>query len=165
LKHALKMKLKDQVFTELLKANEIEVPAALIDSEIDNLRRQAIQQFGGQDANIDPNMLPKEMFEAQAQRRVSVGLLVQEVVKANDMKADEQRVRETVEEMAETYQEPQQVIDWYYSNDQILNQIKSLVLEDQVVDHLLASATVTEKAVAYEEAIKPAQQQAEETEA
>ncbi|MBR9828270.1 MAG: trigger factor [Oceanospirillales bacterium] len=158
LKQALKMKLKDQVFSELLKVNAIDVPAALIDSEIDNLRRQAIQQFGGENANIDPNMLPKEMFEEQAKRRVSVGLLVQEVVKTNKLEANEDRVRETVEEMASTYQDPQQVIDWYYSNDQVLNQIKSLVLEDQVVDHLVASATVTEKTVPYEEAIKPAQQ-------
>ena len=157
LTQALKMKLKDQVFNQLLKANAIDVPAALIDDEIDNLRRQAIQQFGGQDANIDPNMLPKEMFEEQAKRRVSIGLLVQEVVKTNELEANEDRVRETVEEMAATYQDPQQVIDWYYSNDQILNQIKSLVLEDQVVDHLVASATVTEKAVPYEEAIQPAQ--------
>lgn len=161
LKQALKMKLKDQVFTQLLKVNDIDVPAALIDSEIDNLRRQAIQQFGGPDANIDPNMLPKEMFEAQAKRRVSVGLLVQEVVKSNELTADEDRVRETVEEMASTYQDAQQVIDWYYGNDQILNQIKSLVLEDQVVDHLAASAKVTEKVVPYEEAIQPAQQQAD----
>ncbi len=159
LKQALKMKLKDQVFTQLLKVNAIDVPAALIDSEIDNLRRQAIQQFGGQDANIDPNMLPKEMFEDQAKRRVSVGLLVQEVVKTAELEANEDRVRETVEEMASTYQDAQQVIDWYYGNDQILNQIKSLVLEDQVVDHLVASAKVTEKAVPYEEAIQPAQQQ------
>jgi len=158
LTQALKMKLKDQVFNQLLKVNEIDVPAALIDDEIDNLRRQAIQQFGGADAGIDPNMLPKEMFEEQAKRRVSVGLLVQEVVKSSELKADDDRVRETIEEMASTYQDPQQVIDWYYNNDQILNQIKSLVLEDQVVDHLVASATVTEKAVSYEEAIQPAQQ-------
>ncbi len=165
LKQALKMKLKDQVFTQLLKVNAIDVPAALIDSEIDNLRRQAIQQFGGQDANIDPNMLPKEMFEDQAKRRVSVGLLVQEVVKTAELEANEDRVRETVEEMASTYQDAQQVIDWYYGNDQILNQIKSLVLEDQVVDHLVASAKVTEKAVPYEEAIQPAQQQEEAADA
>ncbi|GAA0794329.1 trigger factor [Marinobacterium sediminicola] len=165
LKQALKMKLKDQVFTQLLKVNDIEVPSALIDSEIDNLRRQAIQQFGGPNANIDPNMLPKEMFEDQAKRRVSVGLLVQEVVKTAELKADEDRVRETIEEMASTYQDAQQVIDWYYGNDQILNQIKSLVLEDQVVDHLVASAKVTEKVVPYEEAIQPAQQQAEAAEA
>lgn len=161
MKNALKMKLKDQVFTKLVEINGIEVPSALVGSEIDNLRKQAVQQFGG-GANIDFNMLPKEMFEDQAKRRVTVGLLVQEVIKANDIKADDERVRTTIEEMAQTYQEPKEVIDWYYSNEDMLNQVKSLVLEDQVVDQLLASAKVTEVAVAYEEAIKPAQQQNDE---
>jgi len=161
MKNALKMKLKDQVFTKLVEINGIEVPSALVGSEIDNLRKQAVQQFGG-GANIDFNMLPKEMFEDQAKRRVTVGLLVQEVIKTNDIKADDERVRTTIEEMAQTYQEPKEVIDWYYSNEDMLNQVKSLVLEDQVVDQLLASAKVTEVAVAYEEAIKPAQQQNDE---
>jgi trigger factor len=160
LKNALKMKLKDKVFSNLVDINAIEVPSALVDNEINNLRKQAVQQFGG-GANIDPNMLPKEMFEDQAKRRVTVGLLVQEVIKTAEVKVDDARVRETVEEMANTYQEPQQVIDWYYSNDDMLNQVKSLVMEDQVVDHLLASAKVTEVAVAYEEAIKPPQQKAD----
>jgi trigger factor len=155
LKNALKAKLKDQVFTQLVDINGIEVPTSLVDSEIDNLRKQAVQQFGG-GAEIDPNMLPKEMFEEQAKRRVTVGLLVQEIIKANDIKADDARVAEAIQEMASTYQEPQQVIDWYNSNEEMLNQVKSLVLEDQVVDHLLESAKVTEVAVAYEEAIKPA---------
>ncbi|MGY8869858.1 MAG: trigger factor [Pseudomonadales bacterium] len=155
--NALKMKLKDQVFTQLVDINGIEVPSSLVDSEIDNLRKQAVQRFGG-GAEIDPNMLPKEMFEDQAKRRVTVGLLVQEVIKANEIKADDDRVRSTIEEMASTYQEPKEVIDWYYSNDDMLNQVKSLVLEDLVIDHLLESAKVTDAVVAYEEAIKPAQQ-------
>ncbi|SIS57775.1 trigger factor [Neptunomonas antarctica] len=157
MKNALKMKLKDQVFTQLVDINAIEVPSSLVDSEIENLRKQAVQRFGG-GADIDPSMLPKEMFEEQAKRRVTVGLLVQEVIKANEIKADDERVRSTVEEMASTYQDPKEVIDWYYSNDEMLNQVKGLVLEDQAVDSLLASANVTEVAVAYEDAIKPAQQ-------
>ena len=158
LKHALKTKLKEQVFNKLVELNAIDVPSALVDEEIDNLRRQAVQQFGGPDAKIDPEMLPKEMFTEQAQRRVIVGLLVQEVIQASDIKVDDARVQETIAEMAQTYQEPQQVIEWYNANEQILNQIKSMVLEDQVVDQLLASAKVTETEVSYEEAIKPAEQ-------
>lgn len=157
MKNALKMKLKDQVFTQLVDINGIEVPAALVDSEIDNLRKQAVQRFGG-GAQIDPNMLPKEMFEDQAKRRVTVGLLVQEVIKANEIKADDEHVRTSIEEMASTYQDPKEVIDWYYSNEEMLSQVKSLVLEDLVMDHLLASAKVTDSVVAYEDAIKPAQQ-------
>ncbi|MBV1786578.1 trigger factor [Marinobacterium sp. D7] len=165
LKHSLKTKLKEQVFNKLVELNAIDVPAALVDDEIDNLRRQAVQQFGGPNSQIDPNTLPKEMFQEQAKRRVTVGLLVQEVIKANEIKVDDARVQETIAEMAETYQEPQQVIEWYNGNEQILNQIKSMVLEDQVVDQLVASAKVSETEVSYEEAIKPAQQAAETAEA
>ncbi|WP_299179104.1 trigger factor [uncultured Neptuniibacter sp.] len=155
LKQALKMKLKDKVFSELLEVNPIEVPAALIDGEIDNLRRQAVMQFAGPDSDMDPNTLPKEMFTDQADRRVKIGLLMQEVIKVNELEADEDRVRSTLEEMAETYQDPQQVIDWYMGNEEMLNQIKGLVLEEQVVDLLLSSAKVTEVEVSYEDAIKP----------
>ncbi|WP_432473578.1 trigger factor [Amphritea sp. HPY] len=156
LTQALKAKLKESVFGELVGVNAIDVPAALIDGEIDQLRKQAIQQFGGPDAQIDPNMLPKEMFEAQAEKRVKVGLLVAEVVKANELKVDDDRVRTTVEDLASTYQEPQQVIDWYYSNQEMLGQIQNMVLEDQVLDLLLDAAKVTEVEVSYEDAIKPA---------
>ncbi|MBU2966608.1 trigger factor [Amphritea sp. 2_MG-2023] len=156
LNQALKSKLKEAVFGQLVEVNAIDVPTALIDGEIDAMRRQAIQQFGGADANIDPNMLPKEMFSEQAEKRVKVGLLVSEVVKANELKVDDDRVRTTVEELAATYQEPQEVIDWYYSNQDMLNQIQNLVLEDQVLDLLLDSAKVTETELSYEDAIKPA---------
>lgn len=162
LKHALKTKLKDQVFTKLIEVNQIDVPSALVDREIDVLRKQAVQQFGGANAQFDPNMLPKEMFVDQAKRRVTVGLLIQELIKVNEIQPEDAKVRETIEEMAETYQDPQEVIDWYYGNDEILNQIKALVLEDQVLDHLINSAKVTESSVSYEEAIKPAQRQAAE---
>lgn len=162
LTNTLKMKLKDQVFRELVKLNAVDVPGSLVDNEIDNLRRQAVQQFAGPNAEgFDLNMLPKEMFEEQAKSRVSVGLLVQEFIKANEVKVDDERVQETIKELADTYQEPQQVIDWYNSNQEMLNQIQSLVMEDQVVDQLLASAKVTEVEVSYEDAIKPAQPEAE----
>lgn len=163
MKNALKMKLKDQVFTKLIELNPIDVPTALVDGEIDTLRKQAVQQYGG-GANLDFNMLPKEMFADQAKRRVTVGLLVQEVIKANEIKTDDERVRGMIEEMAQTYQEPQEVIDWYYSNDDMLTQVRSLALEEQVVDQLLDSAKVTEVDVAYEEAIKPAQPAADNSE-
>ncbi|MAY43367.1 MULTISPECIES: trigger factor [unclassified Neptuniibacter] len=157
LNQSLKMKLKDQVFSQLLEVNGIEVPTALIDSEIDNLRRQAVMQFAGPDSDMDPNALPKEMFTDQADRRVKIGLLMQEVIKVNELEADDARVTSTLEEMAETYQDPQQVIDWYMGNEEMLGQIKGLVLEEQVVDLLLETAKVAEVEVSYEEAIKQEQ--------
>ena len=156
LRQAIKSKVKNQVMEGLLAANPVEVPKALIGNEVNRLRVQAVQQFGG---NIKPDQLPAELFEEQAKRRVVLGLIVAEVVKQGDLKADEARVREMIEEMASAYQEPQQVVAWYYKNDQQLNEVRSVVLEEQVVDTVLQKAKVTDKAVSYEDAVKPAQAQ------
>lgn len=154
LRQAIKTKVKNQVMDGLLAANPIEVPKALLENEVNRLRVQAVQQFGG---NIKPEQLPAELFEEQAKRRVVLGLIVAEVVKQNDLKPDEARVREMIQEMASAYQEPEQVVAWYYKNDQQLNEVRSVVLEEQVVDTVLQKATVTDKSVSYEEAVKPAQ--------
>nr|WP_312969037.1 trigger factor [Pseudomonas sp.] len=154
LRQAIKSKIKNQVMEGLLTANPVEVPKALIASEVNNLRVQAVQQFGG---NIKPDQLPAELFEEQAKRRVSLGLIVAEVVKQFDLKPDDARVRELIQEMASAYQEPEQVVAWYYKNDQQLNEVRSVVLEEQVVDTVLQKANVTDKSVSYEEAVKPAE--------
>lgn len=154
LRQAIKSKIKNQVMEGLLGANPVEVPKALIGNEVNRLRVQAVQQFGG---NIKPDQLPAELFEEQAKRRVVLGLIVAEVVKQSELKADEARVRELIEEMASAYQEPEQVVAWYYKNDQQLNEVRSVVLEEQVVDTVLQKASVTDKAVSYEEAVKPAE--------
>ncbi|MEN5302725.1 MULTISPECIES: trigger factor [unclassified Pseudomonas] len=154
LRQAIKTKVKNQVMDGLLAANPIEVPKALLENEVNRLRVQAVQQFGG---NIKPEQLPAELFEEQAKRRVVLGLIVAEVVKQFELKPDEGKVREMIEEMASAYQEPEQVISWYYKNDQQLNEVRSVVLEEQVVDTVLQKATVTDKSVSYEDAVKPAQ--------
>ncbi|HEY0286401.1 MAG TPA: trigger factor [Pseudomonas sp.] len=152
LRQAIKSKIKNQVMDGLLAANPIEVPKALLENEVNRLRVQAVQQFGG---NIKPDQLPAELFEEQAKRRVELGLIVAEVVKQFDLKPDEARVRELIQEMASAYQEPEQVVAWYYKNDQQMNEVRSVVLEEQVVDTVLQKASVTDKAVSYEEAVKP----------
>ncbi|MCO3060141.1 trigger factor, partial [Pseudomonas aeruginosa] len=154
LRQAIKSKVKNQVMEGLLQANPIEVPKALIGNEVNRLRVQAVQQFGG---NIKPDQLPAELFEEQAKRRVVLGLIVAEVVKQHELKADEGRVREMIEEMASAYQEPEQVVAWYFKNEPQLNEVRSVVLEEQVVDTVLQKATVTDKQVSYEEAVKPAE--------
>ncbi|WP_110951826.1 trigger factor [Pseudomonas bohemica] len=152
LRQAIKSKVKNQVMDGLLAANPIDVPKALLENEVNRLRVQAVQQFGG---NIKPDQLPAELFEEQAKRRVELGLIVAEVVKQFDLKPDEARVRELIQEMASAYQEPEQVVAWYYKNEQQMNEVRSVVLEEQVVDTVLQKASVTDKAVSYEEAVKP----------
>ncbi|WP_122867586.1 trigger factor [Pseudomonas viridiflava] len=152
LRQAIKSKVKNQVMDGLLASNPIEVPKALLENEVNRLRVQAVQQFGG---NIKPDQLPAELFEEQAKRRVELGLIVAEVVKQFDLKPDDARVRDLIQEMASAYQEPEQVVAWYYKNEQQMNEVRSVVLEEQVVDTVLQKASVTDKSVSYEEAVKP----------
>ncbi|MAZ86352.1 MAG: trigger factor [Cellvibrionaceae bacterium] len=158
LKNAAKSKLKNQVMDKLVEAHEVELPQALVEGEIEALRNQMMQQFGGAQPNMDlKSLLPDDMFTEQAERRVSLGLIVGEVVKKAEIKVDADRVREMVEEMASTYQDPEEVINYYYSNQQMLASVESVVLEDQVVDHIIEGANITETESTYEDVIKPAQ--------
>ncbi len=158
LKNAAKAKIKSQVMDQLVEAHELELPKALVASEIEGLRNQMMQQFGGAQPDMDlSSMLPDEMFTEQAERRVALGLIVGEVINTAEIKADADEVRAMVEEQASTYQDPEEVINYYYSNEQLLASIESVVLEDQVVEHILSAAKVVEKASTYEEVIKPAE--------
>ncbi|WP_439134444.1 trigger factor [Pseudomaricurvus sp.] len=158
LKNAAKSKLKNQVMDKLIEANEVDLPKSLVAGEVEALRNQMMQQFGGAQPNMDlKSLLPDEMFSEQAERRVALGLIVGEVVKASEIKVDSDRVREMVEELASTYQDPEEVVNYYFNNRELLAGVESVVLEDQVVDYILDKAKVTETNSTYEEVIKPAQ--------
>ncbi|MBJ7538845.1 trigger factor [Marinomonas transparens] len=153
LNQAVKAKLKTALFDGLSSINEVEVPSALIDQEVDALRKQAAQQFGGE--GFDASQLPAELFQDEAKKRAKLGLLISEVIKQEELKVDDDRVRAFLEDMAQAYQEPQQVVEYYLKNKEQLAQVQSAVLEEQVVDKLLESAQVTEVTLGYEDAIKP----------
>ena len=109
--------------------------------------RQDMQTRGIQGADI---ALPPEFFEAQAQRRVSLGLILAEVVKANDLKADPEQVRKHVEAYAASYEQPEQVIAWYYENPTRLAEVESLALEQNVVSWALKQVQVEDKATPFD---------------
>ncbi|MEQ8408039.1 MAG: trigger factor [Gammaproteobacteria bacterium] len=153
LKTATRNKLKNKIMDELLKLVDVTVPAALIAGEVDQLRNQALQQMGG-GQNIDKNMLPDELFREQANRRVVLGLVLGEVIQDQGMKADPDKVRTAVEELASTYESPEEVVNWYYGNEEQLSAVESSVMEDQVFDYIIEQAAVAEKKVSYEDAIK-----------
>ncbi len=150
---AIKAKIKDQVMDGLSETNEVDLPQSLIDQEVSRMRQEVVQQLG-EGAQLDPSMLPAEMFSKQAQKRVKLGLIVSSIVDTNNLEANADKVRETIEEMASSYQEPEQVINYYYSNEQQLNQIQNMVLEEQIVEFVLETAKVTDKTVSYDEAVK-----------
>lgn len=158
LKNAAKSKLKTQVMDKLIAANQVDLPKALVAGEVDALRNQMMQQFGGAQANLDLKaLLPDEMFAEQAERRVALGLIVGELVKTAEIKVDPARVRTMVEELASTYQDPEEVVNYYFNNRELLASVESVVLEDQVVEHILGGAKVSETTSTYEEVIKPVQ--------
>lgn len=156
LKQAVSNKVKNDVIDGLLDVTELEVPAALVDQEIDRLRQDAAQRFGGQ---VDFQQLPKEIFEDQAKRRVKTGLLFQEVVKKYDLKADPAKVEEKIQEIASTYEQPEEVVAYFNNNPDQKSQIEAAVLEDAVVECVLAQAKVKEKKMKYEDAVKAGQPQ------
>ncbi len=153
LKNAGKNNIKNQVIEGLLKTHNVEVPKALIASEVNALRQNAMQQFGG-GQNIDPSMLPDDLFNGQAERRVALSLIMNEIVSSNDLKPEPDAVRALVEEMAESYEKPEEVVKWYYSDNEQLANIEALALEESVIDMIVNAAKVSEANVSYEEALQ-----------
>ncbi|MBS9441061.1 trigger factor [Photorhabdus heterorhabditis] len=149
LKNAVRNRIKSQVIDGLVKANEIEVPAAVVDGEIDVLRRQSAQRFGGNEKQALE--LPRELFEEQAKRRVAVGLLLGEVISSNELKADEERVKGLIEEMASAYEDPQEVIEFYGKNQELMGNVRNIALEEQAVEILLGKAKISEKETTFNE--------------
>ena len=156
LTRALATKRKEIVMDAIVENNEVSVPEALVDNEINqmlaSLNEKAAQ--AGQPAQPD---LPKELFKDQATKRVKLGLLLSEMIKQNDIKADAEKVQARIEEFAQTYQSPEEVINWYNSNPEERNKVESVVLEDQLVDWVLEKAKITETQLTFDELMAPTQ--------
>jgi trigger factor len=155
LSNAIKAKVKSQVMDALLASHKTELPKALVANEIQVLRQQMLQRFGGQQQNFDvKSLLPDTMFLSDAERRVALGLIVGEIIKTAKLKPEAKRVKAMIDEVASTYQEPQEVVEYYNSNPELMAGVESAVLEDQVVDHILTKAKVTDEESTYDEVIK-----------
>lgn len=148
----LKNRVKDQVMQALIDATKIEVPKALVETEIQRLQAQARQDLAARGIPVKDDMpIPAEVFEKQAQHRVNLGLILAEVVRANNLHAKPEQVRAVVEEQAQSYEHPEEVVKWFYQSPERLRDIESMVLEDNVVAWVLAAAKVEDKAIAFDE--------------
>ena len=154
LRNAIRTKVKNRVMNQLFDLNKVELPAALVANEITQLKQQMVQQFGG-GQQIDLSMLPDDMFKEKAERRAALGVIVSELVKVEGLTPDEEQVRARVDEIASTYEQPREVVDYYYSKPELLSSVEAVVLEDQVTELVLSKAKVKEEALPYEEAVKP----------
>jgi trigger factor len=142
----IKAKIKNQVMDLLLAVNPIDVPEALVAQEIETLKEQTRQSVGGGTFE-----LPDEPFTDSARRRVSLGLIVGELVKRHNLQADQERVRATVQELAATYEDPQAVAEYYYSDAKRLSSVQSLVLEERVVEHVMEEVDVTDEPTTFQD--------------
>jgi len=147
----LKQDLKNKVMSGLLENNSIIAPSAMVAEEVKSLRAQAMQRMGQDPSAMDENSLPDQLFSEEATRRVQLGLLIAEVIRQEKIEIDQSLVDSTIEEMAVAYEQPDQVRDYYRQNQQARSGLESMVLEDQVVAHILEKAKVAEKEASFED--------------
>ncbi len=148
----LQAKVKDQVMEALLKTNPIDVPNALLEMEIQRLMqsaRQDMEQRGG--AKMKDFPMQREWFVDQAKRRVSLGLILSEIVKVNKLQAQPDQIKKIVEDSAQSYEHPEEVIRWYYAQPQRLQEVEGVAIEDNVVAWALSASKVVEKPIAFDE--------------
>ncbi|RTZ81338.1 MAG: trigger factor [Gammaproteobacteria bacterium] len=157
LKQKLKSRTKERVMDALLEVHEIQVPAAMVQREAEALKQQTQQEMAqsGQQSTVD---LPASIFEPQAERRIKLGLIVGEIIRGNEIEVDQARVDEAIAEQAATFEEPQEIIDWYANNPQARSSVENVVMEDQAVEWVLEKAKVEDENLSFDELVNPKQQ-------
>ncbi|MCP4043923.1 MAG: trigger factor, partial [Gammaproteobacteria bacterium] len=147
---AIQARIKKEVLDGVLEANPVDLPQTMVKEEANQLLKHTkdnMVQRGVASSKLD---LSVSLFEEQAQRRVALGLVMADVIKTNNIRVDSDKVRQRVEGIASSYQEPDQVVRWYYGEKDRLADIESVVLEDQVVEWVLDKAEVSEEQVTFD---------------
>ena len=148
----LKAKIKDQVMQALLDTTPVDVPKSLIEMEIQTLQKAARENMAARGMPVKDDMpMPAEIFEVQAQRRVSLGLILGDLVRAHGLHARPAQVRAAVDLQAQSYEHPQEVVKWLYQQPERLRDIESVVLEENVVEWALGAAKTEQKAISFDE--------------
>jgi trigger factor len=147
----IKTKIKEHVMQALLDAITIDTPKSLVALELDRLMQSARDDLKERGMQVKDIPLPKDLFQEKAERRVSLGLILTELVKANELRAKPEQVRVLIEEFAQGYENPSEVVKMHYSSKERLHEAESAVLEDNVVAWVLEKASVVEKKVTFDE--------------
>ncbi len=150
-KRRIEGKIKDQVMEALLATNPITVPVALVDMEVQRLMQAARQDMEQRGMKVKDLPIQPEWFADQAKRRVTLGLVLAEVVKTENLQATPEQVRAMVEETAASYEQPEEVIRWYYAQPQRLQEVEGVAIENNVVAWVLGKAKVSDKAAVFDE--------------
>lgn len=154
---ALKNRVKVQVLDQLLASNPTEVPQGMAQQEIGRLREETAARFNAAKLKADQlqKMIPDEMLAPNAQRRVALGLLIGEVIKTKSIQLDTSRVQAMLDSLAADYEHPEQVKQFYRGRPDLMQGLHAMVLEEQVVESLIAGTTPTEKTLTLDELLNP----------
>lgn len=142
LKGTINNRIKQQVIEGLIKENEILVPKALIEKEIEALKQQAAARFGG---NKNASELPNEIFEPEAKKRVITGLLFSKIIEDQKIEASEAKINDIIAEIAAAYEDPNEVKAYYQKDKKALGNVSAVAIEEQVVDFVKGKAKITEQ--------------------
>ncbi len=147
----VKARTKASVMDALIKVSELDVPKALLEQDAERLAEMTRQDMRQRGINVKDMPFPTDLFTAQADRRVRLGLILSEMVKANGLQATADQVKTYVDDFAKAYEDPQQVVKYYFSDRNRLAEVEALVLEENVVNFVLSKAKVAEKMVSFDE--------------
>lgn len=153
----LNTQLKSSVMDALVNAHDFDVPKPLIEDESEAIKKNMLENLKQQGMQDQGMQIDASMFADQAIRRVKLGLIMNEIVKSEDIKPDEERVKKKVEEIAAPYEQPQQVIEWYMGDKQRLAEVQALVTEEQIVDWAMEKAKVVDKSMTFKDIMSPEQ--------
>jgi len=151
LKQRVTLRLKEQVMQALLDNTKVEIPKSLVELEIEHLTAAARHDLEARGVKTESMPFPRDVFEVQAQRRVRLGLILAEVVKANNLQAQPEQVRALAEERAQNYEQPEQVVQWIYQSPQRLRELESAVVEHNVVQWMARITKIEDKTIAFDE--------------
>jgi len=147
----VKARNKEGVMDALIKVCELDVPKALLEQETARLAEGTRQDMAQRGMNVKDITLPPELFATQSDRRIRLGLILAQLVKTCNLKATPEQVRAQVEDLAQSYEEPREVIKYYYTDRNRLAEVEALVLEENVVDYVFGQVKVLEKRLTFEE--------------
>lgn len=146
-------KIKQNLFDALLQANDFEVPSAMVNSEVSNMKQDTARRMGMDPKDMNEDLFPDETFTEEATKRVKVGILLNKIIEDKELKPDADKVKEIIEERAKNYKDPQQVINYFYSDDEQLRNIESISLEEQVVEIIKSEAKSVDENISYEDCV------------
>ncbi|MCF7969774.1 MAG: trigger factor [Methylococcaceae bacterium] len=159
LDHALKSRLKNAVMDVLYANIPVTLPLVMIDQEVESLMKPYYESAKKRNVDVNDIKPANADFEEQAKRRVALGLILAEIIQKNELKVDADQVRAVIDEMAESYEDPEQVVSWYYGDKERLAEVQQMVLEDATVEWVLSKVKVIDESVAFNDVMDSVAQQ------